>query len=288
MKICALTMVYKDYWALSQWYRHHGRQVGVENLFVVAHGADPRIGEICPGASVITVPRDGFDHFDRRRGAALNAFQAGLLQSYDWVIRTDADELICHDPHRYESLADAIAAHAGAPVLTALGFDLVEQPGDPQTDEGSVFTARRHAAFSGHYSKAFAIRRPLDLMLHGVRVSPRRLQGFPFAMPPGVYLAHLKYANISALYDANLIREQVGRSGDAGAPGSGWSAATADASAFLARFADKRELPWPQAEARAYDRLSVNPARLEKSGIVKTRALKFDFRTRLCDRFLTL
>ena len=63
MKICAITMVYRDYWALSQWYAHYGRLVGFDNLYVVAHGADPEIAQICPRASVITVPRDSLEGF---------------------------------------------------------------------------------------------------------------------------------------------------------------------------------------------------------------------------------
>ena len=58
MNICAITMVYKDYWALSQWYLHYGRLVGFDNLYVVAHGADPEIARLCPRATVITVPRE--------------------------------------------------------------------------------------------------------------------------------------------------------------------------------------------------------------------------------------
>ena len=48
MKICALTMVYRDYWALRQWYRHYGDLVGAQNLYIVAHGPDPvcRHGQI--------------------------------------------------------------------------------------------------------------------------------------------------------------------------------------------------------------------------------------------------
>ena len=102
MKICAITMVYKDYWALSQWYVHYGRLVGYDNLFIVAHGRDAQIAKLCPLASIVTVPRDTLDGFDRRRGQMLNSFQDGLALSYDWVIRTDADELICFDPSRYD------------------------------------------------------------------------------------------------------------------------------------------------------------------------------------------
>ena len=285
MKICALTMVHRDYWALSRWYAHHGRELGHENLFVVAHGADPRIAEICPKASVLTIPRDGFDNFDRARAELLNGLHAGLSAVFDWVIRTDADELICYDSDRYASLPDAIAGHADVPVLTALGFDLVEQPGDASVTDEPVFAQRRHMAFSGHYSKAVASRRPIDFVLHGVRVAPRRLETFPFHMPPGLYQAHLKYANEAALHAATQVRMEVGNAEGKGLPGAGWQSADADAVKFLETFAAKPALPWDKAEAKAYATLSVKPARIEKSSLVKTRALKLPYRTELPERF---
>ncbi|MFW2544533.1 glycosyltransferase family 2 protein [Primorskyibacter sp. 2E107] len=285
MKICALTMVYRDYWALSRWYTHHAAQLGAENLFVVAHGADPEIAKRCPGASVITIPRDGFAFFDRSRAALLNGFHAGLCESFDWVIRTDADELICFDPDRYASLTEAIAANADAPVLTALGFDVVEVEGAAPLTDAPVLSERRNIAFSGHYSKAIAARRPMDFLLHGVRVAPRRLETFPFVMPRGLYLAHLKYANSSVLDAGNAVRMAVGGAEEPGVPGSGWKEAAADARSFHDTFSAKKFLPWDEAEAGAYATLSVKPARLEKGCIVKTRALKLPYRTELPPRF---
>ncbi|MDJ0822032.1 MAG: glycosyltransferase family 2 protein [Paracoccaceae bacterium] len=285
MKICALTMVYRDYWALSRWYAHHGRELGPENLFVVAHGADPRIAEICPKASILTIPRDTFENFDRARADLLNGIHAGLSAVFDWVIRTDADELICFDPELYASLPAAIAGNAEVPVLTALGFDLVEQQADAPVADGPVFAQRRHLAFSGHYSKAVASRRPIDFVLHGVRVAPRRLAEFPFHMPRGLYLAHLKYANGAALREATQVRMEVGNAEGKGLPGAGWQAADVDAEKFHETFAAKPVLPWDKAEAKAFAALSVKPSRTERFSLVKTRALKLPYRTALPERF---
>ncbi|MEN9061990.1 glycosyltransferase family 2 protein [Ponticoccus litoralis] len=286
MKVAALTMVYRDYWALAHWYAHHAAQLGAESLYVVAHGPDPRIARICPGASVITVPRDDLQAFDRRRGEMLNAFQAGLHRMYDWVIRTDADELLLWDPARYGGLKEALAAQETAPVVTALGFDLVAQDGDPGS--GRLFARRRNLCFSGHYSKAVAARRPVGFVLHGTQVAARRLDGFPFTMPRGLYLAHLKYADPEALSRAVAVRMAVAGGSEGGLPGAGWRAADADAARFLSDFAEKPVKPWEKAETRAREALSVKPARLEKYAVVKTRALKFPHRTVLPERFAGL
>lgn len=280
MKICALTMVYQDYWALDQWYRHYGEQVGYSNLYIVVHGKDDRISDICPQASILTIPRDTLSHFDRLRADTLNALQVALLQSYDWVIRTDTDELLCSET----GLEDTFAANQDVPVLTALGFDLVEVDGDPAMTD-NVFETRKNIAFSGHYSKAVALNAPASLVLHGTRVPPRKIEKFAFRMPREFYLAHIKYSNLTVLADVNEVRQSVGNSSGTGLPGFGWKQANQDAAQFLETFNSKDVKSWTDASKHAHDTLSVKPSRNEKRGIVKTRALKFPYRTQLPDWF---
>ncbi len=101
MKICIITMCYKNYELLEKWYRHHSEVVGASNLFVLSHGNDPLHREIAPLASVIGVPRDTLIDFDKRRNNALNNLQSSLSYYYDWVFRTDDDELLVYDPSLY-------------------------------------------------------------------------------------------------------------------------------------------------------------------------------------------
>lgn len=108
MKVCVITMVYRDHWVLAQWYAHYGRMAGHENPYVVSHGYDAAVQKICPRASVITIPRDDLAHFDLERSHLLNAFQNGLGRPFDWVIRTDVDELVCLDPDIAPTLADLL------------------------------------------------------------------------------------------------------------------------------------------------------------------------------------
>ena len=88
----------------------------------------------------------------------LNSFQNMLGQSYDWVIRTDADELICVDPNRYASFHGMFNEQDG-PALFALGLNVVELDGEIRLLGGQpAVDRRRNAVFTGHYSKAFAVR----------------------------------------------------------------------------------------------------------------------------------
>ncbi|MFT6459270.1 glycosyltransferase family 2 protein [Pseudophaeobacter arcticus] len=287
MKICALTMVYKDHWALAQWFRHYSRLLGPENLYVVSHGADPCIQEICPGASVLTIPRDRLQGFDHWRGRMLNGFQQGLLEIYDWVIRTDADELICLDPARWGSLADMLAQQQ-APALFALGFNLFDfsdaEADAAEAPKAPVFARTRAAVFTGHYSKAWAVRRPIGLRRHGIQLRPARLAQFPFAMPRGVYLAHLKYADVAALSAMTEVRHEVANTKGPGSPGKAWQQAAKEAVDKLAEAEALPHLPWQEAEETAWSSLQ-SPVRDEASSVLRCKSLRFQFRTTLPNWF---
>lgn len=284
MKIAAITMVYKDHWALSQWYRHYAKQLGAEHLFIIAHGQDDKIAGICPDANVMTIPRDDLNGFDRKRGEVMNGLHAGLSNVYDWVIRTDADELICNDPTIYPNFTDMFTDHADEDAIFALGFDLVQTDGD--NDIFSLFESRRNAAFTGHYSKAFATK-GMPLALHGVRVPRRRFDTFGFCLPRGIYLAHLKYANADALIQANIVRQNVARGHGKGLPGAAWSQADRDAADFLTDFAAKTKITWDDASAEAHAAIAAAPVKIEGRSVIRAKSVRFQTRTILPGWFAT-
>ncbi|WP_127113827.1 glycosyltransferase family 2 protein [Shimia sediminis] len=287
MKICALTMVYRDYWALSRWYAHHGLELGPENLIVVAHGEDPNIARICPNARILTIPRDDLGGFDRMRWQYLNDLTAELLQDYDWVIRTDADELVCYDPERYGGLRAALGQldpHE-TPVTWAMGFNVIETRGSTPMMPGPVLGQRRDVIFTGHYSKAVAVSQPVPLRMHGAAVGAQALASFPFQLPKGLYLAHLKYANTIALAEANKVRRSVAGAEGSGLPGAAWAEPDIHVLEVLGAFADKRLLPWDKAETKAHHKLTLNPKRDARYNILRARRLRLKFRTELPERF---
>ena len=288
MRICALTMVYRDYWAVSQWYAHYSRHLGAENLFIIAHGQDDWISELCPRAHVITAPRDDLASFDQKRGQMLNAVQAELGKIFDWVIRTDADELICLDPDRFGSLSEMLMSTT-APAVFAMGLNLVELEGDRElADAEPALNARSNAVFSGHYSKAFAVRDRIALMRHGVMVAPADARHFPFELPPGVYLVHLKYANRAALIRANQHREEVASGPERGLPGDAWKHANEEAKQFYVETLTRPVVSWDRGIEKAGRKIGRKPAAAYlKDGVVKARSLQFPFRTILPDWFKT-
>jgi hypothetical protein len=266
MKVCAITMVYKDYWALSKWYAHYSKAIGSENLFIIAHGYDPKVAELCPTANVITVPRDTLAGFDRMRGHMLNSIQDGLGIAYDWVIRTDADELITLDPAHYGSFADLLGQHSDQTSLFALGLNMAE---------------RNEAVFSGHYSKAWAVKRGTHMARHGIALQ----RDAAFTLPRGVYLAHLKFANAEALADANAHRADIASGSEPGLPGRAWVEAERTAKRFYDRLAAMPVSTWEAASSDAYTKVTAEPVMDEKPKVLRARSINFDTKTVLPDWF---
>ncbi len=256
-------MVYRDYWALSHWVRHYSALVGRENLFIVAHGKDKQIEAIASGASVITIPRDAMDGFDVVRGRVLNGLQSSLSNVYDWVLRTDVDELIVIDPSRFGSI-DEVLASCDAPALFALGCDLVED------DPG------HSAVFTGHYSKAFAVAGDTRLYRHGVRLRKKLLKHFKYVMPVGVYLAHIKYANKHELACSNEHRIAVASAEGSGLPGRAWQEAHRDAERMFRKVGKMPWVAWDEASQTAYEALSIEPIYEEQRGVLRCRSIRFN------------
>ena len=288
MKICALTMVYRDHWALSQWYMHYGRQLGVENLYIIAHGRDDKIAEICPKAHVITISRDDLNKFDGLRGEILNEFQMSLTKTHDWVIRTDADELICLDPDHYPTF-EALFSKRWGPAVFALGLEVAQQSDEyPVGMETPVLKMRSATIFSGHYSKAWAVKGSTKLVRHGVEVGTRRAHRVKFSIPEGVYLVHLKYADLNALSQANIHRFEVANAKGTAMPGAAWLDPEKSDKKFFRKFRSFPVLAWESARKQAYDEVSRDPIRDTDTGIVRARSLRFQSTTTLPGWFKTL
>ena len=285
MKICAITMVYRDYWALDQWYRHYAKYLGAENLYVISHGVDPEIAKICPQASIINIPREQLKNFDRVRLRIINGIQSGLGNLYDWVIQTDADELFCFNPNTYGSFQEMFES-TKAPALFALGLNLAEVDGDAPLKRSDITLAHLSTAcVMGNYSKAFAVRKSIPLRWHGVFCGYRKTEYFPFEMPDDVFYVHLKHANLEALADSNAVRRSVADSVGEEWNVNGWAEPDYHAKRFFRKTAAAKFLPWDEALAEGYTQIRDNPVRDPKRGIVKPPFINYVCRTTLPDWF---
>jgi len=261
MKICAITMVYQDHWALKKWYTHYAWHLGAHNLFIIAHGQDATLEALCPHANILTIPRETLAGFDRRRNQMLNSIQDGLGVPFDWVIRTDADELIFLDPQKYESFEALFAQHTDENALFALGLNVNQE---------------RCANFSGHYSKAWAVRRGTHFNRHGVIQKAETL-----TLPVGIYLVHLKFADPHALAAANLVREDVANGAEHGLPGGAWQDAERTARRFYAKFDAMPVTDWKHEAALAHAQIVQSPVR--EGAVIRAKSIVFDSQVPLPD-----
>ena len=246
----------------------------------MAHGCDAKVAELCPKANVITVPRDRLAGFDRMRGHMLNSIQDGLGVAYDWIIRTDADELVCLDPALYDGFPTLFRQFDDRNSLFALGLNVGEDADDPKLT-GATLTSRQLAVFSGHYSKAWAVKRGTHMVRHGIVLT----KNATFTLPQGVYLMHLKYANIDALAQANMHRTKIANSSEKGLPGKAWSEAERDAKRFYDRLAAMPVVDWTQAKDDAFNQVQTEPIRDEKQKVLRAKSINFEARTILPDWF---
>lgn len=278
-------MVYRDYFALTQWVRHYSSQLGIENLFIVAHGHDPKVNEIAAGANIWTIPRDNLEKFDRRRNWMLNKFQSGLLKFYDWVIRTDTDELICVDPGQHQSIKHLLESQCEDTVF-AMGLDLFETASDAEIDPGvPVFDQRNAAIITGNYSKAWAVKDSIPLMRHGAAIAQDGQRTHSYAFPTGVYLVHLKFSSTKDLMAVNETRIALGRSGLPGMPGLGWQKANNHAKRFFDKAESLSATPWDEATTHAYDLITSDMKFSENDGVIRSPGIPHIARTTLPEWF---
>lgn len=207
MKLCAMTMVHQDYWALGLWYAYYGAKLGYENLIIIEHGHDPAYRDLCPQAHFVTYPRDvSRQSFDADRYDFMDKIQQDLSARYDFIIRCDADELIVFDTEHYGSLQDVVTRCDG--FMMATGIQIVDA-GDAVTQGPTGQDISRLAVFDSRYSKAWVTDGTWRPRQHGV-VAPKNTT-FQLArhLMEGVYMLHLKYANAGAFVAQDIVRSAV-------------------------------------------------------------------------------
>lgn len=188
-RVAAVTMVRDEQVMLPRWIAHYGREVGVENLFVIDDHSTDGSTDALP-CSVIRIPSWGDKHFENTRMRLVSNIAAGLLEAYDAVLFADADEFLVADPQRHESLVGLLAERPRSDVLGAQGLNVIHDASrEPTLDPAQpVLGQRRWAKFVPLMCKP-ALKRisaPWVAGSHGLTV--------PWEIEPDLYLFHLKFA----------------------------------------------------------------------------------------------
>lgn len=187
-RIACITMVYNEADFLPLWVSYYGQQAGVSNLFVIDDGSTDGSTDIL-GPNIIKIPKIPFS--DERRANFIGDLQKSLLNYYDVVIYTDADEFLIPDPSKYVSLNKycELLEYENA---TAVGLNVyqipAEEPGELDWSE-KIFKQRRFVKFQSAMCKTLITRSPTrwGTGFHRSAPGPR--------IDKDLYLFHLKHVD---------------------------------------------------------------------------------------------
>lgn len=197
-KICALTMVRNDDFYLRRWTAYYGAQLGEENLYIYLDGKDQPIPDWCPLAHVEAVDKikGQVVSAEKQRLRFLSERSNELLDTYDLVIGTDADEFVVVDPALGKSLAEYLSDLNIDGSVSALGVDVGQRLGEEgdSREDRPFLRQRRYARLSTRYTKPSVKAKP---SFWGAGF--HRIKGANFHIAPGLFLFHFGYFDMKRI-----------------------------------------------------------------------------------------
>ncbi|UDY24549.1 glycosyltransferase family 2 protein [Nocardioides sp. Kera G14] len=226
-RIAALTMARDEGAMLRRWVEHHAGLVGLEAVVVLDdHSVDGSTDGL--GCTVHHLPDlDGLP-FERTRMTLVSKFAEALLVVHDYVVFLDADEFLALGPD-YPTLSALLATRGWPAALGPLGLNVVHLPGEPPLDLDQPLLAQRAGAvFTPLMCKPVLKRTEAAWARasHALRA--------PYAVDPGLFLLHLKFADRDRLATMAARRHDAFRT-QGRARGSSWESEADDIVAALDR-----------------------------------------------------
>jgi hypothetical protein len=103
--VAIFTHVYNEGKMLELWYDHYRQLVPDEALYVIDDGSnDGSLGSLPNSVNKLLIPRGELDHYNMANYCGY--FARFLKQRYEWVISTDADELLFFPKSLEQSLRE--------------------------------------------------------------------------------------------------------------------------------------------------------------------------------------
>ena len=198
-RICALTMARNDDFFLRKWVRYYGDELGLENLYVYLDGKDQPRPEWCPEEVNVTIcdkiPGKVVE-LDRRRLKLLSGEAAALLESYDMVIGTEADEFLIVDPALHTGLAEFLSKASIKTSASGLGVDVGQHTGcEKEISSSEPFLSQRSfGLLSTRYTKPSVIAKAVEW-----GSGFHRIKGHDFHILDGLYLFHFGYIDLKRI-----------------------------------------------------------------------------------------
>lgn len=123
-RLAVFTHVYNEKPMLEVFLRHYTQLVAAADIYIISHGSDrEQIDHLRGVVNVVDIPRGETDQHNI--SAFCSHFQRFLLSQYDWVIHTDADELLLYEGG-FDAFRDTLAAQPpNSIVKVARAYELV-------------------------------------------------------------------------------------------------------------------------------------------------------------------
>jgi hypothetical protein len=154
------------------WYNYYSSLFGAEHVYVVTYkGLSRKFGNLELGG-LWEIPED---YNDPVRCRVISSLVSALLQSYDYIIRCDIDEILVPDPRHVPDLATFVET-LDRPYVTGRGLEVMEGYDDPPLRPGiRILVEQRKIAFrSSSVNKTSITSVPLEWGsgFHGCTVYP--------------------------------------------------------------------------------------------------------------------
>jgi hypothetical protein len=200
VKTAAITFVYNENYNLPIWIGYFGAQFGTKNLYVVDLGTNDGSTDNLGDVNKIAVPREEFDEYAKTN--FINFLQQGLLNYYDTVIYTDADELVVPDPALFPDLK-AYLEQSTFDYASCIGLNIIHMLNleEPMELGRPILPQRRYAKFLSATCKPCVSRVPMN-WAPGFHCSDK-----PPQIDPALFMFHTKWMD----YNLSMQRQKVSR-----------------------------------------------------------------------------
>ena len=256
-RVAVLTIARDEGEMLARWVDHYGRQAGHENLIVFDDGSTDGSTDDLP-CTVQRLPGFRKGNFEAGRIGLASGVAHGLLGIYDVVIFTDVDEFLVPDPATYAGLSDYLARRPER-AIAPFALNVVHHTAfeGPLVSGKPIVGQRAYAQFAPLMCKPSVKRVPAAWACasHGIKA--------PYVPDPGLFMLHMKFADMDLLRRQADRRNQLAKSVGRG-KGSSWGRSGDDLAGLLATATAS-----VGADVEEFDPTSVLPARLvrEEDGV---------------------
>lgn len=233
--IAAITMARDEGPMLRRWVEHYGRELGADNLVVIDDNSSDGSADGLP-CPVIRIPPIGKQSFEPSRMGLLSGLADSLLNVYDAVLFSDADEFVVADPAKYESVRHLVADRADQDVLGVVALNLVHAPNEGALEPARPLLDQRHyAKFLPLMCKPAIKRVPAAWRWasHGIMA--------PYAVDPDLFMFHMKYGDRDQLRAVSAARHEAWKE-DHRADGTSWTLGADESVEILDRLWDDVDL----------------------------------------------